>query len=493
MSTVFEARKISKIFGPVHALRNVSIGIEAGEVHAIIGENGAGKSTLMNIFSGRLMPSGGQLFRDARPVVFRVPLDAQGAGIAIAPQEINLVEGLSVAENIILGGHASCGGAVRWKETRARAIAILHTIDETIDPEAMVRVLSKAEQQLVQIARALATEARILIFDEPTASLTSREAQKLFQFMDGFRRGGGSVFYISHRLEEILEQADRVTVLQDGMSVAQLDPRSTSKTEMINLMAGRQVKGTHEPRPFIDRTDVVLDVKGLSRQNEFRDISFQLFRGEILGVAGLIGSGRTELAKCLFGATRAATGTITLFGQDLRHHDPAISIKNGLIYLPEERKAEGIFPLLSVSENMALPSLRKFATPLGINFSRIAGEVSKYLKSLNVKLGDPRDRISTLSGGNQQKVLIGRWLLHGVRVLILDEPTRGIDVRAKFEIQRLLRSICDEGLSVIYISSELLEVLEVSDRIVVMHEGRIRGVQRANEATQESLLQQAMA
>lgn len=468
------------------------MGIAAGEVHAIIGENGAGKSTLMNIFSGRITPSEGELYRHGQPVTFRAPLDAQSAGISIAPQEINLADRLSVAENIILGAHSGRAGLVNWRETRARAVACLHTIDETIDPEASVYTLSKAEQQLVQIARALATRAKILIFDEPTAALTSREAAKLFQFMDGFRQQGGSVFYISHRLDEILDHSDRITVLQDGRSVARLDPRTTDKTEMINLMAGRQVQGTHEPRPFVDRNDMVLKVCELSRAHEFEDVSFELFHGEILGVAGLIGSGRTELAKCLFGATQATSGSIELFGQNLGHHDPATSIQRGLVYLPEERKTEGIFPLLSVSENMGLPTYKNYATPLGIDFSKVASRVREYLTSLGVKVNDPRDMITTLSGGNQQKVLIGRWLMHGVKVLILDEPTRGIDVRAKSEIQRLLRSICDEGLSVIYISSELLEVLEVSDRIIVMHEGRIKGIQRADRATQGSLLQQAM-
>lgn len=493
MTAVFEARDISKTYGPVHALSNVSVDIQRGEVHAIIGENGAGKSTLMNIFCGKVKPTAGSLFRNGEPVTFHSPIDAQDARIGIAPQEVNLVPKLSVAENIILGAHSGAAGVIDWKATRKRAIDCLHEIDDTIDPDKRVDRLSKAQQQLVQIARAVATQAEILIFDEPTAALTNRETDKLFRFIRRFRQGGGSIFYISHRLEEILDLSDRVSVLQDGRSIGRLDPKATTKEEMINMMAGRTVQGTHQPRPFVERSDIVLRTQGLGRDGEFEDISFELHKGEILGIAGLVGAGRTELGKCLFGVTQADRGTIEVFGEPVKVRHPADAIAKGFVYLPEERKAEGIFPLLSINENMGLASYGRFRSAIGLSFGDVAREVADYVKKIRIKIGSAEDPITSLSGGNQQKVILSRWLMRGAKILILDEPTRGIDVNAKFEIQTVLKSLCDRGLSIIYISSELLEVLEVSDRILVMHEGRIKGVQRADQATQESLLQQAMS
>ena len=490
---LLEMRGIGKGFPGVRALTDVGITLDRGEVLGIVGENGAGKSTLVNIFCGRLRPTSGHLLRHGQPVAFQSPLDAQTARIGVAPQEINLVPKLSVAENVLLGAHDSRGGVVDWRATRERAAASLHEIDDTIELSARVGDLSKAQQQLVQISRAVATQAEILIFDEPTAALTTRETDKLLGFIRRFRATGGSIFYISHRLDEILELADRITVLQDGRSIGQLNPRSTTKHEMINMMAGREVQGTHQPRPFVGRHDVVLKVDGLTREGEFADVSFDLYRGEILGVAGLIGAGRTELAKCLFGVTRAGRGSVEVFGKPVRINHPADAIAHGFVYLPEERKAEGIFPLLSVNENLGLASYGRFRSALGLRFGDVAREVADYIGRIRIKVGSAHDPITSLSGGNQQKVILARWLMRGCKVLILDEPTRGIDVHAKFEIQTVLRGLCDQGLSIVYISSELLEVLEVSDRILVMHEGRVKGVQRADQATQESLLQLAMS
>ncbi len=490
---VFEARAVHKSFGPVQALGGVSLGVGAGEVHAVIGENGAGKSTLMNVFCGRLQPSSGELRRHGRPVTFRSPGESQAAGIAIAPQEVNVVPKLSVAENVLLGAHRGSGALVDWAATRRRAAECLFEIDESIDPSAPVDGLSKAQQQLVQIARAVATRAEILIFDEPTAALTSRETEKLFAFIRAFRARGGSIFYISHRLDEILALADRITVLQDGRSVATLDPATTTKEEMVNTMAGREVVATHAPRPFVERSEIVLKVRGLTRAGEFRDVDLDLHRGEILGVAGLVGSGRTEIGKCLFGVTAPESGSVEVLGEAVRIRHPADAIARGLVYLPEERKAEGIFPVLSIDENMGLASFGRFGSWLGLSFGDMAREVAEQVRRIRIKTGSGRDPITSLSGGNQQKVILARWLMRGVEVLILDEPTRGIDVHAKFEIQTVLRRLCEAGLSVVYISSELAEVLEVSDRILVLHEGRVKGCQRADEATQESLLQMAMS
>ncbi|WP_027133902.1 sugar ABC transporter ATP-binding protein [Geminicoccus roseus] len=491
---IFEARSVSRRFDAVVALDQVSIGIAAGEVHAVIGENGAGKSTLMNIFCGKLQPSEGELFLDGRPVLFHTPLDAQLAGIAIAPQEINLVPALTVAENILLGAQRTGRlGTIDWTRTRAEAAACLAQLDETIDPGQTVDHLSKAQQQLVQIARAVATSARILIFDEPTAALTDKEAQRLFRFIRTFRAKGGAIFYISHRLDEILELSDRISVLRDGRFITELEPRRTSKDEMVQHMAGRPVQIGHGAGRELGDREVVLEVRGLTRQGEFRDIGFDLHQGEILGVAGLVGSGRTELGKCIFGVTHASAGSIRLFGQPFRAGHPADAIAKGLVYLPEERKQEGIFPLLSITENMAMPAMDRFRRVLGLRFNEMVQEVETYVRNVGIKIGRPEDAITTLSGGNQQKVILARWLMKNSRILILDEPTRGIDVKAKFEIQAFLRDLSGKGLSILYISSELQEVLDVADRILVMHEGQAKGIEPASAATQESLLALAMS
>ncbi|MGR9145739.1 sugar ABC transporter ATP-binding protein (plasmid) [Rhizobium leguminosarum] len=492
---IFEARNIAKSYGVVRALKGISIGIGAGEVHAIIGENGAGKSTLMGIFCGRTRPSSGTLHRNGKQISFHVPLDAQRAGISIAPQEINLVPDLTVAENIMLGAHLTKGIVVDWKKTRACALQHLLEIDESLSSRAKVSSLSKAQQQLVQIARAAATSARILILDEPTAALTSRETDKLFAYIKSFKAGGGSVFYISHRLDEILLLSDRISVLRDGTYVGELDPRTTTKDDMVRKMAGRVVgRGNSSSNSDVESREVVLKVEGLTRHGEFANISFELHKGEILGVSGLVGAGRTEVAKCIFGLTKADAGTVELFGKRLENRTPLECIEAGLVYLPEERKQEGIFPLLSIAENMSMPSLGRFNGTLHMRTADMMREVDGFIQRLRIKIGSPKDAITSLSGGNQQKVIIGRWLMQSSRVLIMDEPTRGIDVAAKFEIQNELRRFTEqEGLSIIFISSELEEVLDVSDRILVMHEGRVKGIPSAQSATQEFLLQLAMS
>jgi ABC-type sugar transport system ATPase subunit len=494
MPMVFEAVDVSRSFGPVRALADVSLGIRSGEIHAVIGENGAGKSTLMNVFCGRLQPDSGTLRRRGAPVRFRDPIDAQASSIAIAPQEINLVPALSVSENILLGAQVSDAvGRIDWPATRRRAAEELERLDDGIDPAQPAGRLPKAQQQLVQIARAVATSAEILIFDEPTAALTDREAAKLFHFIRAFRDQGGSAFYISHRLDEILAIADRVSVMRDGRLVAELDPRTTTKDEMIRHMAGREVVFADRQRRSLEAAATVLSVKGLSRRGEFSDVSFDLREGEILGIAGLVGSGRTEIGRCLFGVTRRDAGSVEVFGESLDPRHPADAIARGLVYVPEERKQDGIFPLLSIAENMTLPSYGRFSGLLGLRFQDMVREVERFVREVGIKIGDPRDLITTLSGGNQQKVILSRWLMRKSRILFLDEPTRGIDVKAKSEIQRQLAELASAGLSIIYVSSELQEILDIADRVLVIHEGLVKGIVPAEGATQEGLLQLAMS
>ena len=490
----FEARAISMSFGPVQALNTVTVTLNRGEVHSIIGENGAGKSTLMNIICGRFAPTEGQLFVDGAPVHFHSPKDAQRHGIAIAPQEISLVPDLTVYENILLGAH--CGGIVGidWRQTREEATRHLHEVDNSINPLAKVSSLSKAQQQLVQIARAAATEARILIFDEPTASLTYREEEVLMRYIEALAREGRSAFYISHRLEEVRRLSNRITVLRDGVHVGELRAEDASRDEMVRLMAGRPPKIGAQAIRAAAKTESVLEVDSLTRTGEFENVSFTLRKGEILGVSGLIGSGRTEMAKCIFGATRAHAGTIRLDGKKVSFASPYHAIQAGLIYLPEERKQEGIFPLLSIAENTALPTLDRFTGILRIRNRDMLAEVERLAQQMKAKFNSLKDPITSLSGGNQQKFIIARWLMREAKVMIMDEPTRGIDVNAKFEIQSVLRRLTEErGLSIIVISSEMEELLDVADRILVMHEGSVKGVVDRQNATQEGLLQLAMA
>jgi len=491
----FEVRNISKNFAGTHALKNVSLNVRAGEVHSIIGENGAGKSTLMNIICGKLQPSNGELARNGIVLNFRSPMDAHRAGIAMAPQELNLCPQLSVAENIVLGNQIVGAIGIDRKATLRVAEEHLAEIDDRIDPKSKVGDLSAAAQQLVQITRAAATRADILIFDEPTAALTDREAKSLFQFITRFRERGGAIFYISHRLDEILEYGDRISVLRDGAYITELDPRRTNKDEMVRHMAGRQFSksnlraGAKRGNP----SEIALKVQDLARKREFDGVSFELRRGEILGVSGLIGSGRTEVGKCLFGLTKADRGQIFIDGREVVHRGPADSIRNGLVYLPEERKKEGIFPLLSVRENLCIAAFDHFKQVYGLDRGQMVVSTKEYIRLIGIKTSRTETPIKNLSGGNQQKVIIARWLLKKCRTLILDEPTRGIDVRAKFEIQSFLRELTKEGLSIIYISSEMEEVLEVSDRIMVMHLGKVKGIVDADQATQEGLLGIAMS
>ena len=491
----FEARNVSKRFGPQYALRDVSIDIRSGQVHAVTGENGAGKSTLMNIICGKLVPTEGELRWNDKPLHFTSPIDAHKAGITIAPQELNLCPQLSVAENIVLGNLSRDRFGIDWKKTLRFAASHLAEIDPTISPQMKVGALSSAHQQLVQIARATATKANILIFDEPTAALTDREAVRLFDFISRFRSNGGAIFYISHRLDEVLQLSDRISVLRDGKFIIELDPKQTNKDELVRHMAGREIAtlSARKSQPRSRSTEVVLKVRGLSRKGEFEGVNLELRRGEILAISGLIGSGRTELGKCIFGLTQPDGGEIEMEGRRVRHRTPSAAIANGLVYLPEERKKEGIFPLLSVTENICIATLRRFLAFYGLRWGEMLKAASDYIRRIAIRTQTPKTPIKNLSGGNQQKAILARWLLSKCRILILDEPTRGIDVNAKFEIQTLLRELSQEGLSIIYISSELQEILEVSDRILVMHEGRSKGMVETPMATQEALLGLAMS
>lgn len=494
-----EVQAISKHFPGSQALDGVSLAIGRGEIRALIGENGAGKSTLMNIVMGLLQPDAGAIFRSGKQVEVPDPLAAQALGLGMVPQELNLVPHLSVAENINLGALPGNAVRVNWPAAQRRAAEILERIGGNIDPRSRVSSLSMAQRQLVQISRALVFGAEIMIFDEPTASLTHAETEKLFKLIRDFRADGGSVFYISHRLEEIRDLSDSITVLRDGRKVADCVTADTTIKDMIRHMAGRDMETAAK-----DRTGAagppVLRVENLTRDGEFRDVSFTLHQGEVLGFAGLVGAGRTELMRCICGDNRPDSGKV-LFGggdghlEETHFAHPADAIRAGIAYVPEERRNLGIFPQLGVMENMAMPALRAFSRlGLTLNRSRMRVIASRYVREVGVKTASLSQCIQNLSGGNQQKTIISRWLIKGCRVLILDEPTRGIDVNAKGEIYSLLRTLNrEQGLAVIVVSSELQELLDVADRIVVMHEGRVCGeVVPDADTTQEEILCHAL-
>ena len=493
---ILEAKNIYKHFPGVQALTDVSIDLKQGEVHAVIGENGAGKSTLMNIIFGLTMADKGEVFRNQIKVDINSPIIAQKLGIGIVPQELNLIPLLSVKENILLGIAPSKMSrlVVDWKAMTKKAEDVLEQISEDIDPQEILYKLTTAQKQLVQIARALAFGAEILILDEPTSSLTLIETKELFDKIERFKDQGGSVFYISHHLEEILKISDRVTVLRDGEKIKTLNTKETNKQEMIRYMVGSKIEEVTKQLSYNYKGKaVVLKVENLSRKNEFHNISFELYNEEILGIAGLVGSGRTELVRCIFGDVLPDSGFIYINSNNIHLKSPRDAIRNKIAYLPEERRSMSIFPQLSVRENMSMPILNKLIRLFSINRKKEKEYVQEYINKLNIKTPNLNQLIKNLSGGNQQKVILGRWLLTECKILLLDEPTRGIDVKAKAEIHHLLKTLTKQGISIIYISSELQEVIDISDRIFIIHEGKFMGEIKSSCANQEKLLEIALS
>ena len=491
-----DVQHISKHFPGVQALSDVSVSLHAGEVHAIIGKNGAGKSTLMSIIFGLLQPDSGTILRDGTPVKIHRPVDAQHLGIGIVPQELNLVPQLSAMENITLGT-APCkipNLQIDWKRMETQANQALAQIGEYINPSSIVADLSTAQQQLVQIARAIAFGAKILIFDEPTASLALHETENLFNIIKQFQTQGGSVFYISHRLEEILEIADRVTVMRDGRNVKELDAQHTNLHEMVTHMVGRELEETRRSSAGkATEKQVVLKAEHLTRTGEFQDISFELHAGEILGLAGLAGSGRTELVRCIYGDTSPDGGHLFINAQKVSYRSPQQAIRDRLAYVPEERRKLGIFPLLDVRENITIPILDRLRRFFRIDRRKEYASAQEYAQKLDIRMSYFHQQIQHLSGGNQQKAILARWLLTDCKILILDEPTRGIDVNAKAEIYAQLSRLVEQGIAMIFISSELQEVINIADRILILHEGKFKGEVLAHQTNQTEILRIALS
>ncbi|HEX5271961.1 MAG TPA: sugar ABC transporter ATP-binding protein [Gemmataceae bacterium] len=490
---LLRASNISKSFAGVHALRGVSFELRPGEVHALVGENGAGKSTLIKIITGAHQADEGTLEVNGYPVEENSPLVSRSLGIAAIYQQPALFPELTVAENVALGLEPRGGWrVVRWGRRRRVARELLDRVGAAIDPDALVSSLTMPEQQLVEIARALGADSRVLIMDEPTASLSEREVERLFRVIRDLRGRGVGIIYISHRLDELFAVADRVTVLRDGRTVATRPMSEVDRGELIRLMVGREITAVF-PKETVPLGEVVLEVRNLGcRESGVSGVSLAVRAGEIVGLAGLVGAGRTELARALFGLTPADEGEIRLRGRPVVIDSPARAVSLGIAYVPEDRRRHGVILEMPVAPNTSLAILKRTSRFGWLNFKAERELARSFVGRLGIKVASLAAPVGDLSGGNQQKVAIARWLATEPAVLILDEPTQGIDVGAKAEIHRLMVELAGRGLAILMISSELPEVLGMSDRVAVMHGGKLAGVLGRAEATQEKVLALAL-
>jgi ribose transport system ATP-binding protein len=482
---------IEKSFPGVHALGDCRFGLRAGEVHALVGENGAGKSTLMKVLSGVYQKDSGRIELRGKPVEIGNTKHAQSLGISIIHQELNLMRHLTAAQNIFIGREHRVGARflVDDKEINEKTAKLFQTINLDLDPRIKISELTVAKQQMVEIAKALSTNMDVLIMDEPTSALSDTEIEDLFRVIRDLREKGKGIVYITHRMEEIKRICDRVTVMRDGRYIDTANVADISVEKIISLMVGREIYEAAHPHGDTELAEVVLEVKNLNRGRKIRDVSFKLHRGEILGFAGLMGAGRTETARAIFGADPLDTGEILVKGNRVEIKHPKDAVRHGIGYLSEDRKQYGLALGLSVETNTVMASLRRFIGPFGIvNKKKTKAVAEEYVNRLKTKTPSIDQQTRNLSGGNQQKVVIGKWLVRDCDVLIFDEPTRGIDVGAKSEIYKLLNELADQGKSIIMISSELPEVLRMSHRVVVMCEGRVTGTLHAGECTQEKIM-----
>jgi len=492
--TFLQMSHITKRFPGVLALSNVDFALRKGEVHALLGENGAGKSTLMKILSGVYQPDEGDIIFEGQSVSFANPLSAQSAGITIIHQEFNLFPQLTVEENIFIGREFCKNN--RWrldeKQQRQAAIDILQKLNLNISPETLVADLTVAQQQMVEIAKAISVNAKILIMDEPTAALTETEIDSLFQVTRLLKEQGTGIVYISHRLEELALIADRATVMRDGQFIATVDYDAVKISDLIAMMVGRDLGNIYPRRGPLAQRKPVLEVSGLTRNGVLNNIDFTLYQGEILGFAGLMGAGRTELARAIFGADPIDGGTLKLNGKVTVIKDIPDAIQQGISYLTEDRKKEGLALGLSVERNIMLGNYPEYSDRYGnVDSKRCQKTSEEQVKALRIKTPHLEQAALNLSGGNQQKIIIARWVCKDTDILIFDEPTRGIDVGAKLEIYELMNRLVAKGKSIIMISSELPEVLGMCDRILVMRNGRITGELASDDATQEKIMQYA--
>lgn len=488
---IAELRHISKSFPGVKALDDVSFNLKAGEVLALLGENGAGKSTLVKVLSGVYTKDEGEIRIFDQVIEDLTPKKAQELGVAIIHQELNMCAHLSVAENIFLAREKTHSGVLSNREMNKEAKEILKRLNIDLDPTAIVGDLAVSKQQMVEIAKALSTNAKILIMDEPTSALTSNEIDDLFTIIRKLKAEGCGIVYISHRLEELQYIVDRVTIMRDGRFITSMNFEDTNMAEIISNMVGHEIKEKF-PRVTCERGKKIFEVKHLNAGKMVHDVSFNLYEGEIVGIAGLMGAGRTETTRAIFGVDPKESGEIIVDGREITINRPIDAIRAGIVLVPEDRKKDGLCVKLSVQDNIALPNLDLLCSRFGVvNRKKETEMTDKAVKSLSIKLPSAEVDAGTLSGGNQQKVVVAKWLARNSRVVIFDEPTRGIDVAAKVEIYNLMNELKKEGIGVLFVSSEMPEIMGISDRIIVMCDGKITGELETAEATQDLILQYA--
>jgi len=491
MASVIELCGVHKFFPGVHALRNVDFSVERGEVHALVGENGAGKSTLIKIIAGAYALDQGQIKVEGAAKVLSHPRQAQDLGLVVVHQELELVPSLSIAENIFFGRLPNMSGRVLWKKLYAESLLLLEQVGLAVDPKTQVGYLGIAAQQLVEIARALSQQAKLIVMDEPTSALSPQEIDRLLRLVKQLRFRGVSVVYVSHKLEEVLRISNRVTVLRDGEKVTCQHTAELNEKRLVALMVGREL-GLGFPETDRSVNKVILQVENLTT-DAVNDISFHVHAGEIVGFSGLMGAGRTELARALVGADRRKSGRVCVAGEDMTPSSPQAARRMGLGLVPEDRREQGIFPRRSVRENASIAALDSLSRWGWVRRRDEQGRVEESVERLRVRTASTETPIANLSGGNQQKVLLCRWLLvDNLKVLLVDEPTRGIDVGAKDEIYRVLDELAKSGLALVVFSSEIEEVLGLCDRIYVLREGAITAHYRSEEATPEALLESAL-
>ncbi|MFN2339780.1 MAG: sugar ABC transporter ATP-binding protein [Halanaerobium sp.] len=488
--TILELKNITKVFPGVKAVDNVSFEVNTGEVHALVGENGAGKSTLMKVLAGIHIPEEGTINYMGKKVKFSSPLDAKKKGIILIHQELSLVPQMTVAENILLGSFPKKkGGRIDWNKLNQNAREAIKKLGCQFEPSDLVQDLTVAHQQMVEIARAISYDANIVIFDEPTASLTQEEIKVLYKNIELLKEQGIGIVYISHKLDEIFEVSDNITVLRDGKLVDTLETDKTDEPEITKKMIGRNIEDFFASKKIKEYGEEVIRVEGLSRKNEFEDMNFSIKKGEVLGLYGLLGAGRTEVVETIFGIRKADSGTIYLNGQEVNIENSKIAVSNGIGLVPESRKEQGLVLGMSTLDNMSLAKLPVTHNNGFIKQNEVNDIFDKYKARLSISTTGPGQKVMNLSGGNQQKIVIGKWLCLDPDLLILDEPTIGIDVGSKAEIHNLIGELAEKGMAVLVISSEIPEILGVSHRIITMHQGKQTGEFTDEEVTEAKLIE----
>lgn len=491
MSLLLEMRGIQKSFYGNEVLHAVDFSLEAGSVHALMGENGAGKSTLMNILVGIHKRDGGTVEIEGQAVEIDSPAVAQKMGIAMIHQELSSVVEMSVAENIFLGREPIKNGLIDYRQMYKQTEELLETLHITLSPKTKMGRLRVADQQLVEIAKAVSQNARILIMDEPTSSITDREVANLYSIIRNLKKRGTGIVYISHKMDEVYTITDKITILRDGESIVTWNTKEATNDMVVKAMVGRELTEQYPARePNIG--EPILELKGLTKQGEFEDISFTLHRGEILGLVGLVGAGRTETMQSLFGLTKVESGEIYIKGEKVELKKPADAIHHGIAYVTEDRKGEGLVLPMSIAHNTTLPSMKELSNKVFIKSAEEKNRTDQILSELRVKMANSKLAVKNLSGGNQQKVVLAKWMLKEPDIIIFDEPTRGIDVGAKAEIYKLMNEFVARGKAIIMISSEMPEAMGMSDRILVLSNHRVSGELKKDEFSQDSIMTMAM-